>query len=111
MKSNKIDVPRLFALAAAGHSRREIAEMLGIRSGSLHALLQRYGVQPKRVVRSGVPTVDPTPDQIAERAAAVRAGWSDAERHRRAGGSGVVPAMCREYLWNSQTGVFSGMDH
>lgn len=43
------------------------------------------------VARSSVPmTPDPTPEQIARRAARIRKGWTPAEHRRRIGGNGLV---------------------
>lgn len=40
---------------------------------------------------------DPSPEEIAEEAAVIRAGWSDEERNRRAGRVEGVPLRTMHY--------------
>lgn len=41
------------------------------------------------------PTVDPTPEEIAERAAEIRAGWSEQRWAREAWRQGIRPVEAR----------------
>lgn len=87
MQKLKVDVLTLFKLWRSPLRNDELADALGCPRGSLHYLASRYKL-PRRDValyakRGGVEADSPTPEQIAERAAAIRATWSDEEREKR----------------------------
>jgi len=80
------DVPTLFRLWAAGVTEREICLELGIRHGSFWIVKDRYKLptRAKAVASPGPAEVEPpSPEEIAERAAAIRATWSPEEEERR----------------------------
>ena len=67
----------------------KLAESLGLTRGQLWALAKRLKL-PKRpkhlrawTVNNGLTKDDPTPQEITERAAAIRAGWPDGEAEKR----------------------------
>jgi hypothetical protein len=79
----------LFAeLWLAGASVPEMAARLGCRQPAIYSLRVQFGL-PRRP-RVPCTDKDPTPDEIAERSAEVRARWSEEERERR--GIGKVEA-------------------
>ena len=109
----KVDVPVLFKMWADGASRYEICTMLGIRPGAFQHLRRKYAL-PKR--NKGRPSLgslepDPTPEELAERCAAVRAKWSEEETERRRVGRGVEAVRLRSYSFNHRDFAFSGMDY
>jgi hypothetical protein len=79
----------LFAeLWLAGASVPEMAARLGCRQPAIYSLRVQFGL-PRRP-RVQCTDKDPTPDEIAERSAEVRARWSEEDRERR--GIGKVEA-------------------
>lgn len=105
----KVDVPKLFEMWAAGASRYEICTMLGIRPGAFQHLRRRYAL-PKR--NKGRPTrapleADPTPEELAERCAEVRAKWSAEETERRAVGLLRGSVDIRSYSFDRRNVAFS----
>lgn len=65
------DVRHLEQLWAAGLTYMEIAAALGCRESLVHKLKKRHSL-PNRGRRQGHAVVDPTPDEIASRAAEIR---------------------------------------
>ena len=105
----KVDVPVLFKMWADGASRYEICQMLGIRPGAFQHIRRRYAL-PKR--NKGRPTrgpnePDPTPEELVERCAEVRAKWSAEETERRAVGRGVEAVRLRSYSFDRRNLAFS----
>ena len=87
MQKLHVDVLTLFKLWRSPLRNDELADALGAPRGSLHYLASRYKL-PKRdpalwAKRGGVEADSPTPEQIEERAAAIRATWSEEEREKR----------------------------
>lgn len=68
----------------AGASVPEMAARLGCQPPAIYRLRIQYGLPNRPPVRSS--KKDPTTSEIEERAAEVRARWSDEERERRAVG-------------------------
>jgi hypothetical protein len=81
----ELDVPTLWRMWAEGVREAEICERLKIRPGSFWQIRQRLKLPKRQCDRS----IDfsqaepPTPEEIAERAAAVRLKWSPEEEARR----------------------------
>lgn len=78
-----VNVPDLFRLWSSGETVSDIALALGISQTFLYRLKDRYGLPSRQ--RGGVAftIVDPSPEEIAERAAVERSRWSEEERQRR----------------------------
>ena len=84
---------RIRAMVVRRYPRAEIAEQLGLtlpelgqrisRIWTTHYHLQLRNAEAERQRLEREP--DPTPEQIAERAAEVRQHWSELEHRRRAG--------------------------
>lgn len=101
------DVPKLFRLWASGLRQAEVCEEMGIPQGSFHLIRQRYAL-PKRECDRSIDfsaSEPPTPEEIAERAAAVRAGWTDEEREKRIVGRACGPVRTREYSMAPKNGM------
>lgn len=89
MKRNKsVDARELFRLWNTTMSSQDIADKLGVGRTRLFILARRYGLQ-KRAMDSSTckRIVDPSPEEIAERAAVVRSHWSEEELNKRACGA------------------------
>jgi len=89
----------------------EIAKKLKVT----HAALQEFARRNKLPRRTHVPRrspntkiVDPTPEEIAERAAEVRARRTEAENERLSFYKSHRVEI-RQYAYSSQTGIFSEM--
>lgn len=106
-----VNVPELFRLY---HDftipTTELCRMLGISNGSLHRLRVQYGLplRPKRP--ANIRHEDPTPEEIAERAAWCRARRS-AEEKARSERAGRVRWEMPAYAFNGRDCSFSAMSH
>lgn len=112
MPKKEVDVPALFRLWAEGVRQCDICTALGIPTGSFHAIRQRYAL-PVRACDKQLDfteTEPPTPEEIAERAAVVRAGWSDEERERRIVGRSRSPVRLRSYSFNHRDFAATALD-
>lgn len=83
--SSTVDVPLLFSLWGSRMRNDEIASALGITPKQLSRVARRYALCHRGKAKESV-TDDPTQEEIAERAAEVRRGWSPDEEVRRRGG-------------------------
>ncbi len=84
----KVNVPELFRLWASDMSDDELCISLRIVRATMSKLASRYGLPP-RYHAKGDPQRrpdDPTPEEIAERAAIERSRWTPEEEQRRAVG-------------------------
>lgn len=68
----------------------DIAAMHGTTEQSVYHWARKYGLPSRlQLVNRDAPLAgDPSPEQIEERAAVIRMGWSDEERQRRVVGVG-----------------------
>lgn len=85
----EFDVAEMFRLWASELKNDEIAERLGITRGQMWSLSRRLKL-PQRpdhlrawCENTGRTKDDPSPEEIVQRAAEVRAGWDDATRLQR----------------------------
>ena len=67
----KIDTVELFRLWTAGASCVQIAAEFGVTSQQVYKASKRYGL-PRRSRKGQMPRVDPTPEEIRERAEAIK---------------------------------------
>lgn len=76
---------RIRGMVCRRYRRRDIAERLGVPLPELNERIKRMWMASHMKLggRNGHP--DPTPQEIAERAAIERQSWSEAEHRRRAG--------------------------
>lgn len=92
---------QLHRMWASGMSYADIAAALGCAQSTVHNLKERYKLPPrKRRLRPDY-EVDPTPEQIAERAAQCRA-----EREKNMPPPAPYRPGIREYRW--QCGAYHG---
>jgi hypothetical protein len=78
-----IDVALLFQLWHSDLKNEELAARIGIARGHLWHLRNKYGLPPRKQQRTRPRYQDPTPQEIEERAAEVRRGWTPEEEARR----------------------------
>jgi hypothetical protein len=104
-----VDVPLLFDLWNRNVEVRVIAERLQVREGYVSNLAKRYGL-PKRdrrtlcqhTERETVAEDDPTPEEILDRAAELRARRKD-QQHRQ-------HVEIRAYHFDGRSSTFTGLD-
>lgn len=86
-----VDVDRFRALWEAGVPLRDIAEELNVGADSLGGLRRKLGLKPRTAADRPPPRPhrDPTPEEIALRAAAIQLRWDDETRERRRTGDGA----------------------
>lgn len=106
--TNKLDIAAVRDLWLGDLQTTDIAEQLKITVAALQsfATKNRFPKRPPKTHRSNASVVDPTPEEIAQRAAEVRAKRTEQEnerlyRYRR--------VEVRQYSYSSRTGIFSEM--
>lgn len=107
-----MDIERIRELWSSDLRNDELAEALGVTRGKLASIRERYGL-PIRDLSAPKGNAshkpDPTEEEIAQRAAMVRAGWSkEQEEARWAGGPRRVTAS--HYAYDKRNSRFSSMD-
>ncbi len=104
-KPKQVDVPLLFKLWQEPLEIREIAERLGVGESFVGKLARKHKL-PKRATQrvedNGMRVDDPTPEQIAERAA-----WC---RERRSHVAEDKPVEIRAYHYDDRTGLYTGIE-
>jgi hypothetical protein len=96
-------VARLEQLWAAGKTHVEIAAALGCATAYVAELVARHNLPRRRRACHGPQEDDPTPEQIAERAAECRARRAEViERHAR--------VEIRQYVMNDSCGTIDARD-
>lgn len=87
-KKVKHDLAKLFRLWGSRLSNSEVAIAMGFSVSTLKVLARKHHLPNRRIIeRDRARTPDPTPEEILERAAAVRRLWSVDDRiERRFGG-------------------------
>jgi len=98
-RRGKVDVALLFQLWYSDLVKDEIARRLGISVSHLSVLKNKHHL-PKRSTARRQCDVDPTPEQIEERAAWCRARRVQPEKAHPSPG-------IRQYRYSSRTGVFT----
>lgn len=81
-----IDLKYLTYLWKSEMKSDQICEELGCTRGALYNLVRKHRLgrrPPQFSAARNTETPDPTPEQIAERAAAIRATWTPEERRSR----------------------------
>lgn len=111
-QSITIDVKKLFALWGSDLGTMQIAAEMGLTKNQVWSASRRLGL-PTRP-RSGSDRdqrENPTPEQIAERAAAVRAGWPAGEAERRFVGARSIGWSIPAYAFNGRDASFKATEH
>lgn len=86
MNCPKVDIESLTEAWNSDMRSDQICEEFGLSRGGLYRLAHKHRLGRRPVYLNGngnCATVDPTPEQIAERAAEVRATWTANERESR----------------------------
>lgn len=100
-----VDIPLLYQLWSQPLEIRQIAEALGVGESFVGKLARKHKL-PKRAnhkhVDNGMQLDDPTPEQIAERAAWCRARRQEVVERER--------VEIKAYHYDSHTGLFTGLD-
>lgn len=113
MRNSKIDTMLLWKLWHNGTSADEICTQLGISHTRLLGLAKRFNLRDAEKIRrprTGKPVIDPTPEELAQRAAVVRASWTPEERERRRLGGGRLPVEIKSFSFGLDYS-FSSIDH
>lgn len=87
-----------------------LAEALGVPHGWLETIRERYGLPIRRHhAPRNDHKADPTDQEIEERAATIRAGWTPAEAERR-WQLGSLRAECKQFAFDGRVAAFSAID-
>lgn len=86
MHCNPVDLNQLVELWKSETKSDQICEILGITRGHLYHLARKHrlGIRPPQFTAARcTETPDPTPEDIAQATAAIRATWTPEERRSR----------------------------
>lgn len=86
----------------------EVCRRLGVTRSKLFGLRKRYGLPPRPKNKSNERHVDPTPEEIAERAAECRARRSPTEKARMER-AGLTRWELPSYAYDGRSCSFSGV--
>lgn len=114
MQLSKIDVPRLFQLWHTTMSNTELCLALGVSRSRLDVLRIRYKLPRRPRVRKervDASESDPSAEEIAARAAEIRAGWSEVEEQRRIVGRQQARWAAPRYCFDGRDTAFMGVSH
>lgn len=106
MKS-RLDARKVFELWHSDLRNDEVAVALGVSRNYLAKIRSRYGL-PRRPDERGAHEEDnPTPEEIAERAAIIRERWTESERKLREVGAVRARWQPPRYVYDGRNSVFS----
>jgi len=107
-RADEIDFFTLLDFWRSELTTDEIAKKLGISRSRLFLLARKHKLASRKIRRIVRPrTVDPTPEEIIERAARIRAEWSESEeKRRRRGRLDVVTWSVPSYTYDTQEKSF-----
>lgn len=103
------DLPKLFELWASPMTFDEVQKALGVSHSKLYRLAKRHKLPLRARMaqdRKNAREPDPTAEEIAQRAAEIRAGWSEQEHERRAG-KRTAMWEAPEYVYEANTSTFA----
>jgi len=107
MRNTPVDTLRLWKLWQTNVPYEEICNELKISQSQLFRLARQRGLKPRpKPPRSGRPIIDPTPLEIKQRSAAIRANWSTEEENSRRVGWKNRSITAMKYEYDSRTGIF-----
>lgn len=104
----RVNVPELFRLWNSDMTDDEVCVELRIVRATMTRLAKQYGLKARHWAK-GDPNRrpdDPTPEQIAERAAIERSRWSPEEEQRRAVGRGHGAVEVARYVYDGRQCAF-----
>jgi hypothetical protein len=101
-----VDARKVFALWANPElGTLEIASRLGLTKSQIWCVSRRLRLPPRP--RAEMERLSaPSPEEIAERCAQVRAGWSDEEREKRCVGQGQRSWRLPSYAYDGRDVMF-----
>jgi len=106
-----VDIKYLTLLWKSERRSDQICEELGISRCHLYNLVRRHRLgrrPPQLSAARNTETDDPTPEEIAERTAAIRKTWSPEERRSRmAAGYRSKPVIVQNFIFHREQYVFS----
>jgi hypothetical protein len=102
----KLTLEQVKELWQVGRPMGEIIIYSGLTQRQIERLAKEYRWHRARSNPSGQLADDPSPEDIAARAAEVRATWSEQETERRYCGKKRQSAQIPGLTYNSRTGVF-----
>lgn len=100
---NRYSVPELFRLWAGGACYKDIAASLGVTESYVHKLKDRHKL-PNRERKQGLPTVDPTPEEIAAGKVALKLKHLAQRR-------GETDEQTRKRVWQEDNGCRQTSSH
>lgn len=110
MNCPPVDILKLAAAWDSEMRSDEICEAFGLSRGGLYRLAHKHRLGRRPVYLNGngnCATDDPTPAQIAERAAAIRATWTPNERASRMVGCRRGRVEIKHFLFDREGYAFS----
>lgn len=105
----KVDREKILALWESDLRNDELAEALGVTRGGLVRLRQRLKLPVRGEKADRLPKPDPTPEEIEQRSAEVRAGWSKLQEQSR-WVMGDIRVRAPRYEYDGRNATFSAMD-
>lgn len=87
-------------------TRDEVARRLGLSETQLTAAARRFGLPPRGIRRRAYSMDELTPEVIAQRAAAIRATWSEEEREKRMVGRRMQRWQMPAYAFTPRTSSY-----
>jgi hypothetical protein len=105
-----IDLNHLASLWKSEMKSDQICEQLGCTRGHLYNLVRKHrlGLRPPQFTAArNTETPDPTPEEIAERSAAIRATWTPEERRSRLVGYRSNPVEVPHFYFHREQYMFS----
>ena len=107
MRNTPVDTLRLWKLWQTNVPYDDICTELKISKSQLFRVARQRGLKSRpRPPRSGKPIVDPTPLEIRQRSAAIRASWSPEEENSRRVGWKNRAVSAHRYSYDSRDGIF-----
>ena len=107
MRNTPVDSLRLWKLWHDGVPYDRICDELKISKSQLFRMARQRKLTPRpKPPRSGRAIIDPTPLEIAERAAAIRASWTPEEENSRRVGWKTLRVKARSYVYDQNISGF-----
>lgn len=103
----QLDAKKIFELWHSDLRNDEVAVSLGVSRNYLTKIRSRYGLQKRPDERGTHDNEDPTPEEIAERAAEIRERWTESERKLREVGAVRKRWQPPRYAYDGRNSVFS----
>lgn len=107
-QTKRVSIPTLFKLWHGGTNNKEICSKLSISPAYLRKLVKQYKLPRRERGDYGKSRIiDPTPEELEQRMAETRAGWTEREADSRYCGPRREAWQPPAYTYNAGTGNFS----